>query len=156
MAKVTYNKTIHSLHGAVGRLVFYERNGRMLLRSKGERTKPRSEAQILSQEAFREAAACWKGLSAERKEPWRAFGKEQRITGYNAFLRVNIPRLKRRESVEMDAPVREIPSPWHGARNIHAGEGCRRFMEEMRRMVRRVSCETRFATAGCAAVRGLQ
>ncbi|MBN1532034.1 MAG: hypothetical protein JXA20_05170 [Spirochaetes bacterium] len=150
MAIVSYNRSIRSFHGAVGRMVFYEREGQTLLRCKGERTLPRSPAQKALQGAFREASALWMELSAEEKEPWRHIGKAQGITGYNAFLRVNIPRLKQGLPAAVDAPAQDLPVQVNEtrppveahhpvARGAPHDEGCRRFMEEMRLMVLRVS-----------------
>lgn len=128
MAIVTYNRSIDSFHGSVGRMVFYKRNGQTLLRSKGKRNARRSKAQILSQEAFRTAAACWKEFSAPQKEPWRSHGRMQGMTGYNAFLKLNIPRLKRGESI-----ITEVSAP---------DDGCARFMESIHDMIRRISRES--------------
>ncbi|MBN1533377.1 MAG: hypothetical protein JXA20_11985 [Spirochaetes bacterium] len=159
MAIVSYHRSIRSFHGAVGRMVFYEREGQTLLRCKGERTRPRSAAQKVLQEAFREASALWMELPVEARESWRPCGRAQGMTGYNAFLRLNIPRLRRGEGATTVAatmvpvitvaaiPAAAVPADRKplpaGIRTApdSADDGCRRFMESVRALVRRVSEE---------------
>jgi len=149
MAKVTFNPSIQGFHGTLDNLVFYSVNGRTLIRSKGTVTKPQSRAQKAVREAFRAVAACWMELSREQKEPWRVYGTAQGMTGYNAFQKANVPRLKQGIPVTIILPVMSTH-----AQTPHivtpADAGCGEFMASIREMVRRVSGECQRAGTGRA------
>lgn len=119
-------------------MVFYTREGQTFIRKKGTVTKPQSEAQKAVRGAFREAAACWKGLSSAAKEPWRRQGNTMAMTGYNAFLKINIPRLKQGLAMAIS-----VPGEGAAARD---DRGCREFMASINAMVERISGQYRRAS----------
>ena len=66
MAKVEKNVIIEGLSGSLAdQLVIYQRGGRTIVRTKGRRTAPPSEAQLAHQERFREAAAYAKATQGQ-------------------------------------------------------------------------------------------
>ena len=137
MALVTYNPSVKGFHGSVHDLVFYSIKGRNILRSKGTIKKTRSTAQKIMREAFRDAAACWKGLSIETKEPWRVYGTAQGMTGYNAFQKVNIPLLKLGRPMMIAVPGEMKPAPVQEPDN----DRCREFMDSIHEMIRKANDE---------------
>lgn len=94
MAKIELNPVFSGFSKKMGNLVFFERNGVLVVREHVVPRDPKTPAQRAVRAAFRTLIACWKGLDAERRGSWNAHARKGRMTGYNLFLKRNLARVR--------------------------------------------------------------
>ena len=86
MATATLNPVITSISGSVGKMVFYTRHGKTLMRAWIMPPNPRTEAQQANRGLFRQAMAAWQQLSRGEKDALNAQARKPGITGHNLFI----------------------------------------------------------------------
>ena len=86
MATATLNPVIDSISGSVGKMVFYTRHGKTLMRTWIMPPNPRTEAQQANRGLFRQAMAAWQGLSRGKKDALNVQARKLGITGHNLFI----------------------------------------------------------------------
>ena len=86
MAIVILNPVFTSISGAVGRMVFYKRYGKTVMRAYIIPPNPNTPAQQKNRSRFRDAMASWQGLSADEKIAYNAAARKPGITGHNLYI----------------------------------------------------------------------
>ena len=112
MATATLNPILDSITGSVGRMVFYTRHGKTVMRIWIKPPNPRTRAQQANRSRFAEAMASWRGLAVPEKNTYAARAKKLGIAGHNLFIR---EYMRTRGVVASDSAVEHvIPAPSSG------------------------------------------
>ena len=86
MATVRLNPAFDSVHGKIGKIVHYNRNGIQCARSYAVPRNPDTPAQRENRKSFAEAVKLWQALSPEEKYRYNRNARKLRISGYNLFI----------------------------------------------------------------------
>ncbi|HOO73176.1 MAG TPA: HMG-box domain-containing protein [Spirochaetota bacterium] len=86
MATVTLNPVLTSISGTTGRLVFYTRNDKTIVRTWVRPANPNTPAQKANRERFRQAMSSWKALSDDEKKAYNLMAKKQGMAGHNLYI----------------------------------------------------------------------
>ena len=86
MAIATTNIMIKSIHGRIGNLVFYYRNGVQCVRSYVVPCNPDTEAQRTVRRAFGDAVRSWQAMSADGRHAYNRKARFMNMSGYNLFI----------------------------------------------------------------------
>jgi len=137
MAKIKFHKSIESIKGKVGGMVYSDwKNGVHTVKAKSVPRAPKSEAQFNSRLAHRAFSSAWKRLPYEKRELWYSeeitdrlaartnsetgnrcviLIKNSRPSGHNALMSVNhlarsVGQTKVIDIPRLDRPVPHIPT----------------------------------------------
>jgi len=86
MATAQLNPVLTSISGSVGRLVFYSRFGKTIMRAWIIPPNPRTPAQQANRSRFRDAMLSWRQLPDEEKDSFNRKGKKLGMTGHNLYI----------------------------------------------------------------------
>ena len=99
MATVRLNPAFDSVHGKIGKIVHYNRNGVQCARSYAVPRNPDTAAQRRNRKTFAEAVKLWQELSPGEKYRYNRNARKLRMSGYNLFisryLKENPPRIEK-------------------------------------------------------------
>ncbi|HRZ26280.1 MAG TPA: hypothetical protein P5295_05685 [Spirochaetota bacterium] len=86
MAIAHLNPVIDSISGSVGKLVFYERYGKTVMRAYIIPPNPRTAAQQANRSRFRQAMASWRQLPDYEKDSYNRRARKLSMTGHNLYI----------------------------------------------------------------------
>ncbi len=86
MAIAKLNPSFESIKGNIGNLIYYNRMGKVCIRSRVIPRNPRTSAQQRNRATFADAVASWQSMSQEEKLLWKIKGAKRKNTGYNYYI----------------------------------------------------------------------
>ncbi|HOW83820.1 MAG TPA: hypothetical protein PK573_14765 [Spirochaetota bacterium] len=86
MATAILNPIFDSLNGTVGRMVFYKRYGRTIMRMWIMPPNPNTPAQSKNRDRFRQAMASWRALPDYEKDSYNRRATKLSMTGHNLYI----------------------------------------------------------------------
>lgn len=86
MATVRLNPAFDSVHGKIGKIVHYNRNGIQCARSYAVPRNPDTPAQRENRKTFAEAVKLWQKLTPDEKYRFNRKAVKKRVSGYNLFI----------------------------------------------------------------------
>ncbi|MBP7584839.1 MAG: hypothetical protein KBA61_12430 [Spirochaetes bacterium] len=86
MGKVKTNAAIKGFSNNIDGFVYYERDGRTLVRPYRKPANPNTMKQKKVRSAFLALVEAWKHVDGILRESWRIEGRKKKISGYCAFL----------------------------------------------------------------------
>ncbi len=86
MAIATPGPMIKSIHGRIGSLVFYYRNGRQCVRVHVMPRNPDTEAQRIVRRAFGDAVKSWQAMTDDQRYVFNRRTRYMNMSGYNLYI----------------------------------------------------------------------
>ena len=108
MATIQLNPVFEGLSRKVGDLVFFKRNGETYVRRRGEHRDAKTEAQMRVRTAFTRLVKIWHYLGMPMQACWDDHVKDERYTGYNAFIGANATAQREGRALTLAPAAREL------------------------------------------------
>ncbi len=86
MAKATPAPMIRSIHGRIGNMVFYFRNGRQCVRIHVIPRNPDTEAQRIIRRVFGDAVRSWQAMTDDERYVFNRKARYMTVSGYNLYI----------------------------------------------------------------------
>lgn len=124
MGKVRTNAAIKGFSNNIDGFVYYERDGRAMVRPYRKPSDPKTVKQRRVRAAFLAISETWKQVDGILRESWRLEGRKTKISGFNAFLGKNANLQRAGEPLKLctgsngTAPVADLAA----APGANAGE----------------------------------
>ncbi len=113
MSLVKLNPMFHKNTRSLGDIVFYERNGVLFNRVKGERKKAASAVELEIRKTFRHMTSSWSGSTDAIRKAWNAYAlaKGAGLSGYNRFIKENYTPAKAGTPLQLCRQMGDIKAP---------------------------------------------